>query len=205
MRGPGAQGGASLMGKQEDWEGLRKRAAERFGEEFVFGEGPVEARIAIVGEAPGRQEVEQGRPFVGQAGRLLDELLEEAGVERSGVYVTNVVKVRPTRQSGGRISNRPPRAAEIREGLELLEEELGIVGPQVLVLVGSVPAKALIRKSFTLSRDRGNFFDSDLGIPALATYHPAYLLRLRGRGNYRKVRERMVADLAAAQRRADGS
>lgn len=193
------------MGSTGELKRLEERTVGRLGEGAVFGEGPVGAHLAIVGEAPGREEAERGRPFVGRAGRLLDELLEEAGIDRSGVYVTNVVKVRPTKERGGRLSNRPPRAAEIREGLEILEEEIRIVGPRVLVLLGGVPAKALLGGSFTLSRDRGRFFDSNLGLPALATYHPAYLLRLRGRGDYEGLREQVVSDLAAARRRADGS
>jgi hypothetical protein len=80
------------------------------------------------------QELEEGRPFVGNAGKLLDELLEEAGIDRSKVYVTNVVKVRPTKEDGGRTQNRPPRAGEIREGIEVLREELGFIKPEALVL-----------------------------------------------------------------------
>jgi uracil-DNA glycosylase len=118
-----------------------------------------------VGEAPGKREVEEGRPFVGNAGRLLDRLLDEAGIERSKVYVTNVVKIRPTKENNGRTQNRPPRAGEIREGIEVLEEELGLIKPRALVLLVGTPAKALIKKSFTLKSDRGVLFDSELGFP----------------------------------------
>jgi uracil-DNA glycosylase family 4 len=192
--------------KEEEWEKLKKRSAKRFGEDSVFGEGPLDAKLALVGEAPGKQEVEQGRPFVGRAGKLLDEFLEEAGIDRSKVYVTNVVKVRPTRESGGRTQNRPPRAGEVREGMEVLREELGLVKPEALVLLGSTPAKALIKKSFTLKSERGITFDSELGLPALATYHPSYLLRLRGAGgeDYGEMRNRVTKDLGAAWERAHG-
>src|SRR5215208_6185275 len=127
------------MARKAEWENLKERSAERFGEDSVFGEGSLNSRLAIVGEAPGKREVEEGRPFVGNAGKLLDRLLEEAGIERSKVYVTNVVKVRPTRESGGRIQNRPPRAGEIREGIEVLRDELGLVKPHALILLGSTP------------------------------------------------------------------
>ncbi|MCA3749401.1 MAG: uracil-DNA glycosylase [Rubrobacter sp.] len=189
------------MGEREAWERIRKSSAERFGEDSVFGEGRPGARLAIIGEAPGKQEVEQGRPFVGRAGKLLDELLEEAGIDRSEVYVTNVVKVRPTKEAGGRTQNRPPRAGEIREGIEVLEEELEAIGPKVLVLLGTTPAKALIDRSFTMRAGRGSILRSKLlGLPALATYHPAYLLRLRGAGSedYARMREQVVEDLGAA-------
>lgn len=192
------------MARKAEWEKLKKRSAKRFGEDSVFGEGTLSSRLAVVGEAPGEQEVEEGRPFVGNAGKLLDELLEEAGIDRSKVYVTNLVKVRPTKEDGGHTQNRPPRAGEIREGIEILREELGFIKPEALVLLGSTPAKALIKKSFTLNSDHGDLFDSELGLPALATYHPAYLLRLRGVGSedYDRMRSLVVEDLGAAWQRA---
>ncbi|QYJ15060.1 Type-4 uracil-DNA glycosylase [Rubrobacter xylanophilus DSM 9941] len=191
----------------ETWQRLKKNSAERFGEGSVFGEGEPGARLAIIGEAPGRREVELSRPFVGRAGQLLDELLEEAGIDRSEVYVTNVVKVRPTKESGGRLKNRPPRAGEIREGLEVLEEELRVVGPRALVLLGSTPAKALIDRSFTMREGRGRMLDSRLGLPAIATYHPAYLLRVRGvgGGDYDRLRQQVVEDLRTVWERAQSS
>lgn len=195
------------MARKAEWEKLKERSAERFGGDSVFGEGTLSSRLAIVGEAPGAQEIEQGRPFVGRAGKLLDELLEEAGIDRSKVYVTNVVKVRPTKESGGRTTNRPPRAGEIREGVEILGEELDLIKPDALLLLGSTPAKALIKKSFTLKSERGKLFDSEVGLPALATYHPAYLLRLRGVGSedYDRMRKQVVEDLGAAWEQAQGS
>jgi uracil-DNA glycosylase family 4 len=195
------------MARKAEWEKLKKRSARRFGEDSVFGEGSLNSRLAIVGEAPGKQEVEEGRPFVGNAGKLLDKLLEEAGIDRSKAYVTNIVKVRPTKVSGGRTTNRPPRAGEIREGMEGLREELDLVKPRALILLGSTPAKALIKKSFTLKSDRGTLFDSELGLPALATYHPAYLLRLRGASgeDYDQMKVQVVEDLSAAWKYAQGS
>jgi uracil-DNA glycosylase len=195
------------MSRKAQWEKLKKRSAERFGEDSVFGEGSLNSRLALVGEAPGKQEVEESRPFVGNAGKLLDKLLEDAGIDRSKVYVTNIVKVRPTKESGGHTTNRPPRAGEIREGIEVLREELSLVKPRALILLGSTPAKALIKKSFTLKSERGTPFDSELGLPMLATYHPAYLLRLRGADSedYEQTREWVIEDLSAAWEHAQGS
>jgi uracil-DNA glycosylase family 4 len=192
------------MARKAEWEKLKERSAQRFGEDSVFGEGMLGSRLAIVGEAPGKREVEEGRPFVGNAGKLLDELLEEAGIDRSKVYVTNVVKVRPTKEDGGRTRNRPPRAGEVREGVEILREELDLVDPEALVLLGTTPAKALIKKSFTLKSERGRLLDSGLGFPALATYHPAYLLRLRGveSEDYGRMRSQVIEDLGTAWQRA---
>ncbi len=189
------------MDKQATWETLKQQAVERFGPETVFGEGSLDARLTIVGEAPGRQEVEARRPFVGRAGRLLDQVLEAAGIDRAGVYVTNTVKVRPTTEKGGRLKNRPPRVGEIRAGLEVLLPELRFVAPSALVLLGNVPAKALIDRSFAMGSDRGVWFETGLGAPAIATYHPAYLVRLRGT-DFERTRELVVSDLIAAWERA---
>jgi uracil-DNA glycosylase len=185
------------MSQSDEWEKLKQHVAEQHVGDAPFGEGPLDARLAIVGEAPGKQEIEQGRPFVGRAGKLLDEILEEVGLDRSEIYVTNVVKLRPTTESKGRLKNRPPRAGEIKEGLEVLRSELGLVEPKVLVLLGSVPAKALIERSFTLKSNRGSWFDSQLGVPPLPTYHPAYLLRLRG-NDFKETRRLVVEDLNTA-------
>jgi uracil-DNA glycosylase len=192
------------MARKAEWEKLKERSAQRFGEDSVFGEGTLSSRLAVVGEAPGKREVEEGRPFVGNAGKLLDELLKEAGIDRSKVYVTNVVKVRPTKEDGGRTQNRPPRAGEVREGVEVLREELDLIEPEAMVLLGTTPAKALIKKSFTLKSEHGRLLDSELGLPALATYHPAYLLRLRGveSEDYGRMRSQVVKDLGTAWQRA---
>jgi uracil-DNA glycosylase family 4 len=191
----------SGVDKQATWETLKQQAVERFGPGTVFGEGPLDARLTIVGEAPGQQEVEAERPFVGRAGRLLDQVLEAAGIDRSGIYVTNTVKVRPTTEKGDRLKNRPPRAGEIRAGLEVLLPELRLVAPSVLVLLGNVPAKALINRSFAMGSDRGVWSESVLSTPAIATYHPAYLVRLRGT-DFDRTRKLVVSDLVAAWERA---
>src|SRR5215208_3831434 len=195
------------MARKADWEKLKERALKRFGEESIFGEGSLNSRLALVGEAPGKHEVEEGRPFVGNAGKLLDELLEEAGIDRSKLYVTNVVKVRPTKECGGSTQNRTPRAGEIREGIALLKEELDLVKPRALALLGGTPAKAMIKKSFTLKSEHGTLFDTEFWMPALATYHPAYLLRLKGVGSedYDQVRQQVVDDLGGAWEHAQGS
>jgi uracil-DNA glycosylase family 4 len=125
---------------------------------------------------------------------------------RFKVYITNVVKARPTKESGGRTHNRPPSAGEIQEGVEILSEELGLVKPEALVLLGCTPAKALIKESLTLKSEHGTTFDSELGLLALATYHPSYLLRLRGAGSedYDEMWNQVTKDLSAAWKRAHG-
>jgi DNA polymerase len=156
------------------------------GRRPVPPDGTADARLALVGEAPGETEERQGRPFVGQAGRLLERELEAVGIERAALWISNVVKCRPTRGEGTRVANRPPTVAEIRAWLPLLDEELAILRPTVILCLGAVAAKALIRPEFSMTRERGQWSEtpSDTRFPWLqaisATYHPAYLLRLQG-------------------------
>ena len=186
------------MEKQAAWDALKREAGGRFGPEMVFGEGPLDARFVIIGEAPGEQETTAKRPFVGRAGQLLNRLLKDAAIDRSEVYVTNVVKVRPTVESFGRLKNRPPRAGEIKEGLEILRPELDLIAPAALILFGNVPAKALIGRAFAMGANRGAWFETAAGPPALATYHPAYILRLEG-PDFDRTRAVVVADLVTAR------
>jgi uracil-DNA glycosylase family 4 len=185
--------------KQAAWEALKAQAAAQFGEEMVFGEGPVDARFVMIGEAPGENEVIAKRPFVGRAGQLLNRLLQDAGIDRKQVYVTNVVKVRPTAPGvGSRLKNRAPRVGEIKEGLALLLPELALLAPEALILFGNTPAKALIGKDFAMGTNRGVWFTTIAGIPALATYHPAYILRQEGEF-FDRTREVVLNDLVTAR------
>lgn len=199
MQRPRDARGVEEMEKQEAWTVLKASAGERLGAGMIFGEGPLDAHFVIIGEAPGENEAIAKRPFVGRAGQLLNRILQDAGIERKQVYVTNVVKVRPTADGGGgRLKNRPPRVGEIREGLEILLPELAIIAPTALILFGNTPAKALIGKDFTMGANRGQWFATAANIPALATYHPAYILRLEGPDEAR-IRQFVVDDLARVQ------
>ena len=148
--------------------------------QYVFGEGNPHARLMLVGEAPGEQEDRAGRPFVGRAGRLLDEMLDAAGIRREDVWITNVVKRRPIRIADGRKANRAPTRAEVRACLPVLEAEIAIVQPSVIVCLGAVAASALIHPDFRLSAEHGQWFSGPRGTCTLATFHPAYILRLQG-------------------------
>lgn len=188
----------TLAVKTAQWEDLKAQAAARLGPEMVFGEGPLDADFVMIGEAPGENEAIAKRPFVGRAGQLLNRLLQDAGIDRKQVYVTNVVKVRPTADAGGgRLKNRAPRVGEIKEGLEFLLPELALVAPAALILFGNVPSKALIGKTFAMGANRGNWYATVAAIPALATYHPAYILRLDG-PDLDRTREVVVGDLVTA-------
>jgi DNA polymerase len=143
---------------------------------LVHGEGSLHARVMLIGEAPGEQETLQRRPFVGKAGRNLDEFLELAGIDRSQLYVSNTVKFRPTKISAaGRVVNRPPTREEIKLFLPWLKREMELVNPEVVVSLGNVPLKALMGAKVVIGDVHGSFQDVD-GVRLYPMYHPASLI-----------------------------
>ncbi|MFN8556692.1 MAG: uracil-DNA glycosylase [Dehalococcoidia bacterium] len=166
----------------------------------VFGEGNPRAALALVGEAPGEREVEDGYPFAGPAGALLDAVFAEVGLRREELWLTNVVKCRPVREERGRLSNRAPLAGEIKMWLPLLAEELALVQPRLLVCLGATAAKALLGRHFKLTEERGVWLAGPRGAAALATFHPAYVLHLESHDPARSAAARatLAADLGAA-------
>jgi DNA polymerase len=136
---------------------------------LVFGEGSPQARLVFVGEGPGREEDQEGLPFVGEAGRLLTKIVNAMGLTREGVYICNVVKCRPPK-------NRDPEEDEIETCLPFLKEQLNLIRPQVICTLGRIAAQALLGKEFRITRERGRW-QSFMDIPLMPTYHPAYLLR----------------------------
>ena len=173
---------------------LYKRATQT-----VFGEGPGEARIMLVGEQPGDREDVEGHPFVGPAGRLLDEALLEAGIDRSTVYVTNVVKHfkwMPAERGKRRI-HKKPRASEIQACRPWLDAELGLVRPHVLVCLGATAAQALLGSDFSVSRQRGHPVRSPLAPFVVATVHPSSILRAMDADSRRAQMREFVRDLSS--------
>ena len=163
----------------------------------VFGEGPVKARVMFVGEQPGDQEDRLGHPFVGPAGRLLDEALVEAGIDRNEVYVTNVVKhfKWEAAQRGKRRIHKKPRQSEIEACRPWLDAELETVQPQVLVCLGATAAQALLGKQFRIGRDRGIALKSTLAPKVMATAHPSSILRAPDSEQRELQRQELVRDL----------
>jgi len=147
------------------------------GTQTVFGEGAREAEVMLVGEQPGDAEDRAGRPFVGPAGRLLDKGLEEAGIDRSLAYVTNVVKHFKWTARGKRRIHAKPNWSEIAACRPWLEAELAVVAPRVLVCLGSTAAQALLGRSFRVTRERGTLVETPLAPYATATVHPSSILR----------------------------
>ena len=158
----------------------RCRACDLFltGTQTVFGEGPARAEVMMVGEQPGDQEDRAGQPFVGPAGRVLDEALDEVGIDRSRVYVTNVVKHFKWVARGKRRIHSKPNAREIRACRPWLEAELADVQPRVVVALGATAAQALLGASFRVTQQRGKpLEDTGLAPYVVATVHPASILR----------------------------
>jgi DNA polymerase len=136
---------------------------------LVFGEGSPEAKLVFVGEAPGRDEDLAGLPFVGEAGKLLTKIITAMGLTREEVYICNVVKCRPPK-------NRDPEDDEVEACLPFLKEQLNLIRPHVICILGRVAGQALLGKDFSITRERGSWY-SFMEIPVMPTFHPAYLLR----------------------------
>lgn len=136
---------------------------------LVFGEGPEDADLMIIGEAPGEEEDRSGRPFVGRAGQLLDRILESVELHRDDVYITNLVKRRPP-------GNRNPRPEEIRASAEILLQQIRIVKPKIIATLGNVPSQWFLETSEGITRLHGTWHEWN-GIRLMPLFHPAYLLR----------------------------
>jgi DNA polymerase len=165
------------------------------GTQTVFGEGPRKAGIMMIGEQPGDAEDVAGHPFVGPAGRLLDKALAEAGIDRRVVYVTNVVKHFKWEPRGKRRIHAKPNAAEIGACRPWLETEIALVRPRVLVCLGATAAQALLGKTFKVSKQRGEFVESNLAPLVTATVHPSSILRAPDDESRREELRRFVSDL----------
>ena len=167
----------SLPKLREAAAGCRACDLCKTGTQVVFGEGPKDSAVLFVGEQPGDQEDRTGRPFVGPAGRLLDRAMDEAGIDRSLAYVTNVVKHFKWQARGKRRIHQKPSSAEIAACKPWLEAELAVVEPRVLVCLGATAAQALLGRQFRVTQHRGELVDSPLAPNVVATIHPSAILR----------------------------
>ena len=145
---------------------------------LVFGEGPKHAKLMLIGEAPGEQETLQGRPFVGKAGQNLDHFLALAGLSREEIYISNAVKLRPTKTGKtGRLSNRPPTKDEIALFRPWLMREIEEVAPGMIATLGNVLLRAVTGRSLSIGEVHGQVLDAgETGLPLFALYHPASLI-----------------------------
>lgn len=166
--------------QEPGWQTLRERVSGctrcalcGSRSQTVFGVGDPNARLLVVGEAPGAEEDRQGEPFVGRAGQLLNAMLRAAGLNREQVYIANILKCRPP-------GNRDPQPAEVAECLPYLQRQIELLAPRLILCVGRIAAQSLLSTDAPLSRLRGASHRLASGQPVVVTYHPAYLLRAPG-------------------------
>jgi uracil-DNA glycosylase family protein len=198
-----------FLPKRTTLPALRNAAAEcrgcdlyRDATQTVFGEGPEDARIVMVGEQPGDREDVAGRPLVGRAGALLYRAIEEAGLVRDDIYFTNVVKHFKHVMRGKRRIHKKPDLEEVRACIPWLEAELARIEPKVLVLLGATAAQAILGRSFRVTQHRGEFVDSPLAPLVTATVHPSSILRSRTEEERRSAFDAFVQDLRRIARAA---
>jgi len=195
--GPGDLGGRSWDQVRADADRCRACPLWEPATQVVFGEGPLDAEVVLVGEQPGDQEDREGRPFVGPAGGVLDRALDAVGVDRAGLYVTNAVKHFKFEPRGKRRIHQSPTAGETRACHPWLDAELALVRPRLVVLLGAVAAKSVLGSSFRVTQQHGVPVDSPVADLVTATIHPSAVLRApadRRDGAY----EGLVADLRAS-------
>jgi uracil-DNA glycosylase family protein len=163
----------------------------------VFGQGPSDARIVLIGEQPGDSEDRAGRPFVGPAGEVLNRAMAEAGMNRSHVYLTNAVKHFAFEGRGKRRIHRTPRLSEVTACKPWMEAELELVAPEFVVCLGATAAKAVFGAQFRLTEQRGKFLESKFADKTLATYHPSAVLRADSQAAQDELYRILVEDLKA--------
>ncbi len=168
----------------------------------VFGEGPSNARLVLLGEVPGDEEDRQGHPFVGPAGRLLDEVLLESGIAREEIYLTNAVKHFRWEPRGKRRLHKKPTTRQIEACRPWLAAEILVVKPQVVVCLGATAAQAVLGREFRLTQQRGTFFKGEDAAWITATYHPSAVLRVPDKADRDVKRAELVSDLRRAQQHA---
>ena len=170
------------------------------GTQTVFGEGAPRAGLMLVGEQPGDAEDLSGHPFVGPAGKLLDRALENAGIDRTTVYVTNVVKHFKWEPRGKRRIHKKPNAGEIAACRPWLDTEIALVKPRAIICLGATAAQALLGRGFKVTAHRGEFIESPLAPLVLATVHPSSLLRAPDEETRRRETKLFTDDLRKVQR-----
>jgi uracil-DNA glycosylase len=189
---------SSLKTLREEAANCRACPLWKDATQTVVGEGPPRAQIMLVGEQPGDKEDLAGKPFVGPAGQMLDRALEEAGIDRSKVYVTNAVKHFKFLARGKFRLHQKPNTSEIRACRQWYERELHSIKPMLVVAMGATAAQSVFGKTTPINKNRGHLIDLEDGIKALVTVHPSYLLRLPDAQAKAQEYERFINDLKIA-------
>ena len=206
-----AMSAADFLPPEDDLESLREAAAGCQGcplykdaTQTVFGKGPAEARVVMVGEVPGDMEDRKGEPFIGPAGKVLDDALRDAGVDRGTVYVTNAVKHFKFKiVGGGRRLHQKPGVREMKACKPWLEAELEAIRPEIVVCLGATAAQSVISPDFRITKQRGEVFSTDYAPVTIATYHPSAILRAPDENARATMYELLVEDLRTAARHLD--
>jgi DNA polymerase len=197
---PDGAGHSELAEVRDAAAGCRACELWERGTQTVFGEGPVPASVMLVGEQPGHEEDLEGRPFVGPAGRLLDQALETAGLDRKHVYVTNVVKHFNWEPRGKWRIHKKPTAWHVRACRPWLTSELAAVRPRAIVCLGATAAQALLGRGVRVTQSRGRPIPSDLAPYVVATLHPSAVLRAPDAVGRQVAMARLVNDLSSVAR-----
>src|SRR5437762_1796718 len=202
MKAKSETSAAEFFPERKSLKAFREAAADCKGcdlweraTQTVFGAGARRAEVVFVGEQPGNDEDLAGKPFVGPAGRLLDDALLEAGIDRTQTYVTNVVKHFKWEPRGKRRIHKKPNAREVAACRPWLEAEISLVKPKVIVCLGATAAQALLGPQFRVTKQRGQFIESKLAPYIMATVHPSSILRAPDDKTRRDERRRFVDDL----------
>ena len=198
---------ATLIPKSLSLPSLKTAAADcracdlwEKGTQTVFGEGRLQAKLMFIGEQPGNEEDLTGKPFVGPAGRLFDEALAEAGIDRQQAYVTNVVKHFKWEPRGKRRIHKKPNSLEIAACHPWLEAEVALIKPEIIVALGATAAQTLLGSKFRVTKQRGEFLESTLAAYVMATVHPSSILRAPDDETRRLEYRSFVADLKKLSR-----
>jgi DNA polymerase len=200
VKKPRAPPAARLDRLRDEAAGCRDCPLWENATQTVFGEGDAHARVMLVGEQPGDAEDRAGHPFIGPAGRILDQALAEAGIDRERTYVTNAVKHFKWEPRGKRRLHKTPAQREVDACRQWLEREIATVQPAVVVCLGATAAKSLLGARFRITQERGQVQRRE-GLPdVVPTFHPSYLLRLKGRPGEEEAHAQFVADLKIAAR-----
>jgi DNA polymerase len=176
----------------------------RHATQAVFGEGPASSRMVFIGEQPGDEEDRQGRPFVGPAGRLFERALEEAGIERESVYITNAVKHFKFEERGKRRIHKKPGALEIKACRPWLEAEILAIRPAVMVCLGATAAQTVFGPKYRVTKERGQFTEHEWAPHATSTIHPSAILRAPDEAQRHEEYQRFVAELKTFSARIKG-
>ena len=196
---PNAKPSAAKLAKvAREAKGCTRCPLYKNATQTVFGEGPVGVQLMLIGEQPGDQEDLAGRPFVGPAGKMLDRALAEAGVDRTKVYVTNIVKHFKNEPRGKRRLHKKPNRAEVEVCKVWFDQELALVRPRLVLAMGVTAASALVGKAVTLSRTRGKLMTFADGRQGMVTIHPSAILRAPDAASRRAAYAGLVKDLKLA-------